>query len=216
MSSKQKTLTVQQQWDRFERWHRRLTAVSDSYLDRLSEEADGYPDVEKLLYVAESHEWIGREDYDSSLVLQAAPFRIRAKIEFVQAYFRDVSFDGAEFMGQFASFLPYQYPSRCESCYAIWFEQADESLDDTWTFGCALFVPSIESIDYFSAMEILPFDFLRIRAPRGVPWSKHQVRSTREYIQNDLAQDGLDFNISARRRGSEILEFKLTAAEPED
>lgn len=205
------TLTVQQQWDRYERWSRRLRLVSDSLMQQLEDEDDNAPDVDRLLYAAASHEWRGKDDVDTSLIVQAAPFRIASKIEFVKTYFRDVSFNGPEFMGHVANFLSCQYPSRCNRCYALWFEQCDETLDDTWRFDCALFVPSIDAIDYFSVHEILPFDSLTIRAPRGLPWGKDQIHAACANIQNDLAQDGLDVEIKARRRGQELLELKFLA-----
>ena len=214
MAGKKKSAkpTIQGHWDRFERWRKRFEAASAAHLDRFDDESleDESFDFSELLYVASWDEWLGLSSHAGAVeIASGAPNQVNEKVEFVRAYFRDISFDGPVFMEHFSKFLTCQYPSRCDSAYAFWFDQGEVSLETPWVLESALFLPSIDAVDYYSIMEILEFQAVRIRAPRGREWFDGEARNIAAHIKQDLAQDGLDVVIRARSIDGELMELTL-------
>jgi|APMI01.1.fsa_nt_gi hypothetical protein len=109
--------SVQDVWDRFERWEGRYLKACARRIGRMCKK--GFSDVPArfLLMAAE----LGCDpvldlDHDEDH-LNA---RIERKTRFLRAYLADISHDGGRFMSQHSKFLQLQFPGRCLTAMGVW------------------------------------------------------------------------------------------------
>ena len=190
MSQEISAPTIQQQWDRFERWASRFRKSTVRLFDELSER--DVIDSQDYLYLLNASELEGAEEAaheKGSLAVLVE--RANEKINFLRGYMVDISFDGPEFMALNSRFLTLQYQSRCNSAFGFWFEQWVENPTPGGYHGfqgldAVLFADSAKDIDFESVRNILPFDTVLVRQPNGAIWSNSQARELVQIIKDDL------------------------------
>ena len=204
--------SIQQVWDRIERWLRRYTKVAR---ETAREMCDGGYDEAGNLFASKAFEIGGDALVDFSLTEEDLLERIKSKISFVRGYLVDISFDGPVFMSKHSGFLTLQYPSRCERALGIWLEQDLEGEIEAGDyfgfqdFDVSLFVNCISDVDVASMRCILPFDTMRLRKSVGVPWLKQEVKDLTSHLKQDLDSDGYDCRIRVEMERSLLtLEFR--------
>lgn len=205
------TESVQQVWDRFERWVARYNRTMSREIDKIVD-AEG---CESIMLPLARHWQIGGD-----LIVgfhEGEDFRkvVRERISFFRAYLCDISFDGGEFMSRFSQFLPLQYPSRCERTLGVWLEQELEGEPEAGSdfgfqgFDASFFVKSLKDVDMASMRSVLPFDQMYLRKADGDEWSKREVKDLKEHLQRDLEHDAFYSKIRASHE-SEFLVLKFS------
>ena len=121
--------------------------------------------------------------------------RLSNKVSFLRGYLVDISFDGPEFMATHSNFLTSQYPSKCNNSIGVWLEQNLEGeIEPGGYFGFRefdvnFFCKSIEEIDLASMRNILSFDRMFIRRPKGRDWDSSSASDILRIVKEDLEFD---------------------------
>jgi len=191
------TNSIQQTWDKFERWQKRYTKVCDEAIDEIIE-IDEYDSEGLFLLHCEELE-CGYLDVNTPSK-QELQKRIQNKINFLRGYLVDISFDGPQFMSDYSSFISMQYPSRCNNAYGVWLDQWSEIKDedvresgDSRHFQgieIGFFCNSLEDVDLESMNVILPFQRVVVRRPQGKKWDTESSDSIISQVNADICDDG--------------------------
>ena len=192
-------LGLEQLWDRFDNWSELYIAKCDSEIERLAAAGDYWnSDVE---FMAANPDDV-RGELDIDVAMHKAI--IRRKVAFLRVYFRDLSFDGAAFLKRHMRLLPLQLPLRKRNGIGVWLIQDEERKELTpnasteFLEPCvSLFATSISDIDFSSAHNVLPFDFLFIQNFSGKKWTRPDARRIAKEIEADLRFDGMEFEIGS-------------------
>ena len=190
--------SIQDVWDRFERWARRYGRVCTEKVAEMCER--GYARADETLFICTRSEFSHDLDFDFNLSEQELCGRVDSKIRFLRGYLRDIMCDGAEFMSQHSAFLPLQYPGRCAYAMTLWLEQDME--DDTpRTYAgflesdMTLFLKDLNSLDLSSVRNVLPFNRLHLRSREGIHWDNVRSGDVLCQLKYDLEFDGNLFDI---------------------
>ena len=179
-------------WKRFEAWQRRYRARYQAVIARAADEGAFLED--DPLFVQRWHElW---QDPTSMVGDPYAELmqRIDERIAFIRAYLAYISFDGAGFMGRKMDFLSCLYPRRCHGAWGLWLVQDHQRPAPGASFHfqgseMALFCHSLDQLDFAAAWQIMPFQSLLLRHPRGEDWQPRAITSTIAAIKHDLEHD---------------------------
>jgi|GEM_PF-2882689 len=101
--------TVQDVWDKFERWKKRYETVCHKAIDEIV--SCGYSDLDGGLCFSKWYELNQDLILDLGISESELSNRITEKIQFLRGYLVDISYDGPEFMVKHSNFLTFQYPS---------------------------------------------------------------------------------------------------------
>ena len=198
--------SIQTTWNKFERWQARYTKTCYKAIDKMTTGEDDYDSLEYHLFLQNWYEYDLDLIIDMGLSESDLQRRVANKINFLRGYLVDISYDGAEFMAQHSNFLSLQYPSKCNNAYSIWLEQYGDDDGNGIEAGASFhfqefeigfFCKSIEDIDLASMRNILPFDRLFIRRPKGENWDIDSIENITHLIKEDLESDydvKVDFN----------------------
>jgi len=185
------TRSIQDTWNKFERWSHRYKKVCHKVIKEIIKYDSS--DLDKGLFLQNSHEFhqdLGYYNSESELLT-----RISRKIDFLRGYLVDISFDGPEFMAQQSDFLTQQYPSRCDNSIGVWLEQSREGDIECGAyfgfqdFDVSFFCKSIKDVDLASMRNILPFDHIIVRRPKNQIWDKISVNNFVQQVNKDLEFD---------------------------
>lgn len=188
--------TTQDSWEKFERWALRYEKKCRALIKTICKQ-DNQDFGSNELFLKERREV---ENNQSLGHLPEADLvnRILQKIGFLQAYLVDISFDGGEFMRNKSNFLTAQYPSKCDNSLGIWLERDVENLSEDNIFyhhfnglSVNVFCKSITDVDLASMYNVLPYDRMFLRQPKGQNWDDVSV----ETLVNDVRED-LEFDYS--------------------
>lgn len=181
-------MTIQEHWDRFDRWATRYARICQHKINALS--AMEYFDFPDYLFACKWYEY-GAASFEAGITPEKMRAEVRNRIRFLRGYFVDVSFDGAEFMDRTTNFLSLQYPSKCNDVMTFWFEQSLESEEigayhGFQEYDVSLFCRSPTDIDFESIRNIMPFDRFFVRRPCGAIWDKGSVTELVGTVREDL------------------------------
>jgi len=190
--------SIQKTWDKFERWQLRYKKVCYRTIDEMLD-WENSDCLEDGLFIAS---WVdlGLDlFFEQGFSEQDLEKRVLNKINFLNAYLVDVSFDGAEFMSKKSNFLTAQYPSRCHDSFGVWMEQYLERDDGSSIesgasmsfqgFDASFFCKSISDVDLASMRNIIPFDRIFILRPHEESWDRKSIKSIYHKVKEDLEAD---------------------------
>jgi len=186
------TQSIQDVWDKFERWAYRYKKACENTAAELID--CGYSDHDVGLCLSKWHE-LNQDFWDLNISESELSTRISQKINFIRGYLVDISFDGSEFMAKHSGFLTLQYPSKCNNSMGIWLDQDLEGdIEAGGYFGFQdfdinVFCKSMADIDLASMRNILPFDRMYIRRPKGLVWDKSSICNVVQQVKEDIEFD---------------------------
>lgn len=197
--------SVQDVWDRFERWEDRYLKACATQIRRMCKK--GYSDVPArfLLTAAE----LGCDPIlDLDLDEDHLNARIKQKARFLRAYLADISDDGARFMSLYSRFLHLQSPGRCLTAIGVWLEQSlePEELEAGASFlfqgfDGSLFLKDLADVDWASMRSVLPFDRMNLQKPDGSKWSTDEREQIKRQLREDLYFDGYEYRVRTHQKG---------------
>lgn len=185
--------SVQGVWDRFERWTKRYKIACHKAIEEMFK--CGYSEFDNALYLRKWHELNQDIILDLNISESELSNRIYQKIDFLRGYLVDITFDGPEFMAKHSDFLTLQYPSQCNNAIGVWLEQRLDSEVEAGgysgfqEFDVNVFCRSIADIDLASMRNVLPFDRMFLRRPKGKAWDVSSIRSIVQQVKEDIEFD---------------------------
>lgn len=185
--------SIQDTWDRFERWASRFKKVCEERIEEMFE--CGYSDIDGGLFVCKRHEFGGDLLLDCTVFRSELSERISEKINFIRGYLVDISFDGPDFMARHSKFLSLQYPSQCNNAIGVWLEQDLEVEDEPGGYfrfqgwDVSFFCKEIRDVDLASMRNVLPFDRMFVRRPKGIAWDRASSKKFLRDVKSDLEFD---------------------------
>jgi hypothetical protein len=187
------TGSVQDTWDKFERWAYRYKKVCHRAIKEMLDR--GYSDFDEGLFLQKWDELNYDIILDLNLSESDLSTRISKKLKFLRGYLVDISFDGPEFMAKHSNFLTRQYPSKCNNSIGVWLEQNVEGeIEAGGYFGFQgfdvnFFCESLEDVDLASMRNILPFDRMFVRRPKGQTWDAASINDVMQRVKYDIEFD---------------------------
>lgn len=206
------TRSRQDTWDKFERWAYRYKKVCHKVIEEIFD--CGYSDFDGGLFLQKWHELNQDIVLDLNVSESELSTRISNKINFLRGYLVDISFDGPEFMAQHSNFLTLQYPSKCNNSIGVWLEQNLEGEIEAGgyfgfqDFDVNFFCKSIKDVDLASMRNILPFDRMFVRRPKGQTWDTISVNNVVQQVKEDLE---CDYTVKIQTDGNEPVELLSTS-----
>ena len=205
------TQSIQETWDKFNRWENRYRNVSHSFIDEMFH--IGYSDFDGGLFISNSCEINYEMISGTNLVESDLYERIDNKINFLRGYLADISFDGPKFMMEKSKFLTLQYPSRCNNAMGVWLEQDLEGGIEAGAysyfqeFDVNFFCNNIKDVDLASMKRILPFDRMFIRQAKGQQWVNTSIEKILKQIEKDLGYE-YEFKMKPKTlKGNDLLQI---------
>lgn len=199
------TESVQDVWDRFERWENGYLKACAKEIGRMCKRGFSNDSAQFLLT---QHELGCDPILDLDLQENQLNTRIQQKVLFFRAYLVAISFDGARFMSMHSKFLHLQYPKRSLGAMGVWLEQSieKEEIEAGFShlfqgFDGSLFVKSLADVDWASMHAVLPFDWMHLRKPDGSEWSQEERKELKQHLREDLCFDGLEYKVRTRQKG---------------
>lgn len=208
---------VQDHWNRFERWARRYRRVSAEFVAAHCDEED-WSDPAWLAFASEC-ELSSPEAFELSGDLPTQiERRVQQKLQFLRAYFADISSDGAAFMSRNSRFLSCQYPSRCSAAWGFWFGQDIDGEIEAGAspifqgFEAQLFLTAPADADFAAIRNVLPFDNLIVRRPHAELWCSASAKAVLAELKEDMEFDGYSCKTKMGARDSTLLsiDFRWT------
>lgn len=205
--------SVQDVWDRFERWSERYQEVCANEIRRVCKRGFSNGSAQFLL----THHELGCDPIlDLDLDEDELNARIQRKLLFLSAYLADISHDGGRFMSMHSKFLHLQSPKRCLGAMGVWLEQSMDvdkiEAGNSFVFqgfDGSLFIKSIADVDWASMRAILPFDWMHLRKPGGSEWTQEERKELKQHFREDLGFDGYEYKLKTRqKRGLLTLSFE--------
>ena len=204
------TRSIQDTWDKFERWAYRYKKVCHGTIEEMFD--CGYSDFDSGLFLQKWHEL----NQDINVSESELYTRVSNKIKFLRGYLVDISFDGPEFMAKHSNFLTLQYPGKCNNSMGVWLEQDLEGEIEAGSyfgfkeFDVSFFCKSFKVVDLSSMRNILPFDRMFVRLPKGQNWDTDSVNNVVKQIKEDLE---FDYSVKIQTDGNEsgeLLSMRFT------
>jgi len=138
--------------------------------------------------------------------------RVVNKLNFIRGYMIDISFDGEQFVGEKSAFLSLQYPDNCRDVFGVWLEQDLGDKNETGAYfgfqeyDVNFFCKNIADVDLASMREVLLFNKMYLRRPKGVNWDTENAKDVYQKIKDDLE---FDFEVDITIDDSEYDELLL-------
>ena len=197
--------SVQDVWDRFERWEDRYRKACTRRIGRMCKK--GYSDVPARFLLTAGE--LGCDPVlDLDLDEDHLIARIGQKARFLRAYLVDISYDGGRFMSQKSRFLHLQYPKRCLTAIGVWLEQSMDAEEPEagasflfQGFDGSLFVKDLADVDWASMRAVLPFDRMYLQKPDGSKWSTDERDHVKRQLREDLYFDGHEYRVRTQQKG---------------
>ena len=132
---------------------------------------------------------------DLSLPETELETRVVNKLNFIRGYMIDISFDGEQFVDEKSAFLSLQYPNKCNDALSVWLEQdLGDKIETGAYFGfqkfdISFFCNDISDVDLASMREVLLFNKIYLRRPKGEKWGAESAKDVLHKIKNDLEFD---------------------------
>lgn len=196
--------SVQDVWDRFERWSERYLEACAKEIRRMCR--SGFSN-DSARFLLEAHELGSDPILDLDLDENELNRRAQRKVRFIRAYLSDISHDGGRFMSMYSKFLPLQSPKRCLGAMGVWLEQSidDEEIEAGSSllfqgFDGSLFIKSIADVDWASMRAVLPFDWMRLQKHDGSEWTQEERKDLRKQLREDLGFDGYEYKLKTRQK----------------
>jgi hypothetical protein len=201
-------------WMRFGRWARRYASASVGFVSDHAQEGDWH-DPRWLAFATQMElqspeAWEGVGDLGDEIRR-----RVQQKSQFLHAYLVEIAPDGPSFMSKNVGFLPWQYPSKCEHAWGFWFQQTPDgdlepgSVPSFQELEGQLFLRSPEDADFGSIRNVLPFDYLAVRRPRGEHWSIASTKALVAVLRGGIERDGYRFKVDAEGGEDSLLRLEF-------
>ena len=197
--------SVQDVWDRFERWEDRYLKACAKEIGRMCKRGFSNGSAQFLL----THQELGCDPIlDLHLEENDLNKRIQQRALFFGAYLAVISLDGGRFMSKHSKFLHLQYPKRCLGAMGVWLEQSidveeiEAGVSPRFQgFDGSLFIKSMADVDWASMRAVLPFDWMHLRKHDGSQWNQVERTELKQHLQEDLSFDGLEYKVTTRQKG---------------
>ena len=178
---------------KYRQWRDDYYEVCKKAIDEMLE--NGNAGSDKGLFLCKWNELNHDLIADLSLPEDELEIRVVNKLNFIRGYMIDISFDGEQFVDEKSTFLSLQYPNKCNDALGVWLEQDLGGKIETGAyfgfqkFDISFFCNDISDVDLASMREVLLFNKIFLRRPKGVNWDTGNANDVYQKIKNDLEFD---------------------------
>ncbi|MBE0507576.1 MAG: hypothetical protein IBX50_12825 [Marinospirillum sp.] len=204
--------TAQDFWEKFECWKKQYQSVFHKLIEEIM--SCGYSDFDGGFCFRKWHELNQDLVLDLNVSESELSNRIIDKIQFIKGYLVDIYFDGPDFADKYYNFLEFQCPSKCDNAIGIWLEQDLEGEVEAGSyfgfqgFDMNIFCRSVDDIDLASMRNILPFDRMYLRQPKGKIWDEQSIRSVVQQVKEDIEFD-YEVIVTPSNKSEELLSINF-------